>query len=84
MRRAIAAAALLALTACSPDSGTVVAKGYSPPWTQVVMSGKVIVPIVHPACYRIVLRDGDRDGSRCIDRAEWELIEVGDEWRAES
>lgn len=76
------AAVVLLLTACGwTGTGDVLGKYYQPPWTSFIMSGKVMVPVMHPACHGITLdtRDG-KQRSFCISKTVWERVEPGQEF----
>lgn len=75
--------AVLLLTGCSGWTGTgdVIGKYYKPPWVSFIMSGKVLVPVHHPACHGITLdtRDGE-SRSFCVAKDTWDRVSVGQEF----
>lgn len=60
-------------------SGTVVGKGHSPAYQMFYRVGSSYVPTVMPECWRLDLRKWGFSGRRCVDRAVWDVTQVGDE-----
>lgn len=78
--------ALLALTliGCKEHNiskGVVVDKSMTPPYMQIISTGKFSVPITHPATYRLSVRDNNIVETFRVDAQKYSSVCVGDSIR---
>lgn len=87
----LAPLALLALTSCGLDHGTVTGKTYEPSYVYYVPQCisyssrgtcrlSIPVPEKQPACWRLDLRDGSDTGSTCVDQQTWDRAQIGQQY----
>lgn len=85
-RWAAVAVGVIALTAaCGVEAGTVTAKAYDPPRTDIhcmPIGNNPCFPMVQPVpeCWRLDLSGGDQAGSVCVDHEVWERVQPGDRY----
>lgn len=81
IRRLFLALLALTLPGCVEhkiDKGVVVDKSMTPAYTSFISNGKFIIPIVHPAVYRLSVRDNGIIETFNVDEHKYLSLCIGD------
>lgn len=77
--QAAVTAVALVMSGGWPNSGTVVGKGYDPPHTEPVCTGKQCRLADRPECWRLDFQWWIFSGWTCApDKVTWERVRIGD------
>lgn len=71
----------LTLTGCAEhkiSKGVVVNKSMTPVYTSFIFNGKVMIPIVHPASYRVSVKDKGIVETFYVNEDKYSTLRVGD------
>ena len=71
----------LTLTGCAEhkiSKGVVVDKSMTPTYTSFIFNGKFMIPIVHPASYRVSVKDKGFVETFYVNEDQYSTLRVGD------
>lgn len=63
----------------APTKGKVVNKSYNNPYTQIIFTGKTMVPIFHPESWNVTIQgEGGKTWTYLVSHSNYDMIQYGE------